>query len=73
MILAEALPDATSQTEDCLFGNSQGHSQGGQSPTETFLNGTVCPFVLSTAKEEDSQRGVHGLMLVRDALPLWIP
>lgn len=64
-ILAEALPDATSQTENCLFGNSQGHSQGGQSPTETFPNGTMCSFVLSTAKEEDPQR-FHGLMLVRD-------
>ena len=53
-ILAAALPDATSQTEDCPFGNPQGHSQGEKPATETFPNGMGYLFVLSTAREKES-------------------
>lgn len=66
-ILGEAPPDARSQAENCLIGNSQGHSQGEQVPQEILLNGVMRSFVLLAAREDKPPRGVPALMLVRDA------
>lgn len=61
------LGDARSQAENCLIGNSQGHSQGDQVPQEILLNGMMCSFVLLAARGDRPPRGGPALMLVRDA------
>ena len=61
------LGDARSQAENCLIGNSQGHSQGEQVPQEILLNGMMRSFVLSAARGDKPLRGGPALMLVRDA------